>query len=481
MAEAPATVETTHAEYAAGDLIENRYRLERLLGEGAQGSVWLAHNIGLDARVAIKLVHAERASELPTLRLEKEARAAARLGHPGVVRVFDFGRTPTGDAFIVMEYLRGQNLGETLFGCGRLPAVQSLRTLLPIADALVAAHARGIVHRDLKPENIFLSQDGESIQPKLLDFGIAKLAGPGRPGGGITMAGALVGSPAYVSPEQAACRDDVSEHTDVWSFCVVLYECLTGQVPFESEDYAELFRRIGNDTPESILDHGVGDLELWEIIRRGLAKSPAERWPTMLSLGRALASWLRAHGVREDICGVLLEPKWLARTRSDPTAVLSEIEPSSFVRRIERHPALRTTERAPTPSLLKRYGRVGVLGGIALAAVALVFGLVWARSSKPPIPIAPTSSSVAGTTDDPSLQARARATGNTPLAGGPLPSTREAKAVDVRPLGPAPSTEPLAKDTRASSPRPVASDTAQGSHPPPSASGETRTDLLNPY
>jgi serine/threonine protein kinase len=128
--------------------------------------VWLAQNIGLDARVAIKLVHAERASELPTLRLEKEARAAARLGHPAVVRVFDFGRTVSGDAFIVMEYLEGQSLGEKLFECGRLPPEEALRILLPIADALAAAHARGIVHRDLKPENIFLTPDGESIQPK---------------------------------------------------------------------------------------------------------------------------------------------------------------------------------------------------------------------------------------------------------------------------------------------------------------------------
>src|SRR5687768_11709320 len=115
MSEALSIFAVDPTEYAPGDLIENRYRLERLLGEGAQGTVWLAQNIGLDARVAIKLVHAERASELPTLRLEKEARAAARLGHPAVVRVFDFGRTVSGDAFIVMEYLEGQSLGEKLF------------------------------------------------------------------------------------------------------------------------------------------------------------------------------------------------------------------------------------------------------------------------------------------------------------------------------------------------------------------------------
>ncbi len=464
MAEAPALLTVDPIDFAPGDLIENRYRLERLLGEGAQGSVWLAYNIGLDSRVAIKLVYAERTSEVPTLRLEKEARAAARLGHPAVVRVFDFGRTVTGNAFIVMEYLEGQSLAEKLFESGRLSPVEALSTLLPIADALVAAHARGIVHRDLKPENVFLSQDGDAIQPKLLDFGIAKLnAGPVGRGGSITAAGALVGSPAYVSPEQASCREDVGAHTDVWSFCVVLYECLTGKVPFDSEDYPELFRQIGHEPPESILDHGVGDLELWEIIQRGLAKPPAERWPTMLDLGRALAQWLRDHGIREDISGVVLESKWLPRSHSDPAAAMSVLEPSSFVRRIERHPALATTQHAPK---LRRIGRHAALGATALAAlVGIIYGLVALASPRPPALVGLVSPPV--------------------TAWAASKQRSAAPSVVSSPRTPAPRALPSAEldeHDHASSPHHEAPVSTSAQAPPPEPrKGEPQVDLLNPY
>jgi eukaryotic-like serine/threonine-protein kinase len=478
MTEALSIFAVDPTEYAPGDLIENRYRLERLLGEGAQGTVWLAQNIGLDARVAIKLVHAERASELPTLRLEKEARAAARLGHPAVVRVFDFGRTVSGDAFIVMEYLEGQSLGEKLFEFGRLPPEEALRILLPIADALATAHARGIVHRDLKPENIFLTPDGESIQPKLLDFGIAKLAAGSERRGAITAIGALVGSPAYASPEQAACREDVGEHTDVWSFCVVLYECLTGKVPFDSEEYPELFRQIGQDAPESILDHGVGDAELWEIVRRGLAKVPEQRWPTMHSLGQALAGWLRARGIHEDVSGVLLESKWLARTRSDPAASMSSVEPSSFVRRIERNPALKTTERAPRRPRLTRTGRYAVVGGTVLGAVlGAVFGLVELGSSSAPVPSrAATLKAAVPPPSDPKAPVV--------FVKGPAEA---ATAHTTPPVGHAPAL-PSARTVRAIEPHvdrwPARLDApAASSSDPPSQerTGETRSDLLNPY
>ncbi|HEX6765644.1 MAG TPA: protein kinase [Polyangiaceae bacterium] len=473
MVEAPATLPSERSEYAVGDLIVNRYRLERQLGEGAQGSVWLAHNVALDKDVALKLVYAERSSELPILRLEKEARAAARLGHPAVVRVFDFGRTASGDAFIVMEYLEGQSLGEKLFECGRLTPVEALRTLLPIVDALVAAHARGIVHRDLKPENVFLARDGDSIQPKLLDFGIAKLnMGPWPRRGAITAAGVMVGSPAYVSPEQAACLEDVGEHTDVWSFCVVLYECLTGKVPFDSEDYPELFRQIGHEPPESTLDHGVGDLELWEIIRHGLAKSPKERWVSMQSLGQAMAAWLTGQGVHEDISGILLESKWLLKPRSDPATAMSELEPSSFVRRVRRDPALRTTERAPVHSFRSK----ALIGGAVVAAVlALAYVVVALASSderpqtavlvesKPPSPVEPKSSSI----------------GLVPLAPAPEPKANVETPARSSGTSPAADRKVHARETI---PRPEATHAElPSSQPEPPASAPPRGELLDPY
>src|SRR5690606_25541789 len=174
------------------------YRLLSVLGEGGMGEVWEAKNIGLDAPVAIKLIRADLKEESAAERLVQEARAAARLGHPAIVRVFDVGETRFADPFIVMERLRGDNLGDLLGAEGRLPAVAAVQILLPIADALATAHLKGIVHRDIKPENIYLAEDenGE-LQPKLVDFGVAKLENA-EFDTKLTMRGTIVGSPSYL-------------------------------------------------------------------------------------------------------------------------------------------------------------------------------------------------------------------------------------------------------------------------------------------
>jgi serine/threonine-protein kinase len=165
--------------YAPGEVIAGKYELVRQLGQGGMGSVWFAKNLDLESEVALKLIRAEVEAEEADERLVKEARAAARLGHRAIVRVFDFGRTSQGDPFIVMELLSGETLAEAIAARGRIGAVKAVQTLLPIADALAAAHERGIVHRDLKPENIFLSRETRKTQPKIVDFGIAKVDGAG--------------------------------------------------------------------------------------------------------------------------------------------------------------------------------------------------------------------------------------------------------------------------------------------------------------
>jgi serine/threonine protein kinase len=432
-----------------GDLVAQKYRLERLLGEGAQGSVWMAENVALGCPVAIKLVHGDPENPAPILRLEKEARAAAQLGHPAVVRVFDLGRTPGGDAFIVMEYLEGENLGERLNACGKLPAIEAVRALLPIADALHVAHARGIVHRDLKPENVFLAKSGVVVQPKLLDFGIAKFR-PERSENAITQIGTLVGSPSYVAPEQATCREDVSQAADIWSFSVVLYECLTGQVPFAANDCRELFRRIVEDAPEPILSQGVEDEELWEIVRRGLEKAPEERWPSIVALGRALARWLRAQGVEDDVSGVLLESKWLGKNRTLPPP----IEPSS------RSVHAPTFSAADSIAGLSSPVRTPLVGGIALG-VALGIGgalcLAWP---------------FANPRDEAPLERAASE-----------PSRPSLEPLELRPAARHPATPPViepATELRTPSAK-LAVPHAERPAPPRQRSRERRSDLLNPY
>jgi serine/threonine-protein kinase len=298
-------------------VISSKYELELMLGEGGMGSVWRARNIALDSPVAIKLIRAGLNRQTLELRLLQEARAAAKLGHPAIVRVFDVGQTEHGDPFIVMELLGGQSLGALLLASGRLPATRAVQLMLPIADALAVAHAKRIVHRDLKPDNIFVQSDDGQIQPKLVDFGIAKLEQ--REGGSLlTQAGVVLGSPEYMSPEQARGLDDLDNRTDIWSFCIVLYELLTGEVPFTGPNYNAILRAILEDPTPSITKRASGDHDLEDIIAKGLCKERVARWTSMVQLGKALAQWLVTRGFHEDVTGVSLETKWLGRSTDPP-------------------------------------------------------------------------------------------------------------------------------------------------------------------
>jgi serine/threonine-protein kinase len=295
----------TARQYEPGQVIAEKYELRSLLGEGGMGSVWLASNRLLDLPVALKLLRADFDAQDAGKRLLKEARAAARIGHRAIVRVFDFGHTEHGDPFIVMELLEGQTLAEILATRnGPLGAIEAVRTLLPIVDAVAEAHDAGIVHRDLKPANIFLVREQRRTQPKVVDFGIAKMdPGPSDPGGALTRQGEVVGSPGYMSPEQARGESQITLRTDVWALCVVLYECVTGGSPFRGDNYNAWLRAIIEDTVKPTVDLSAGDDGLWTIIERGLRKSADERWASMRELGEALAGWLVSHRVEQDICG----------------------------------------------------------------------------------------------------------------------------------------------------------------------------------
>jgi eukaryotic-like serine/threonine-protein kinase len=339
MSATPATL------YEPGYVVAGKYELQAQLGEGGMGVVWSARNIALDSLVALKVVRAT--SDKVTLqgRLIQEARAAAKLTHPAIVKVFDVGQTERGDPFIVMELLEGDSLGDILAKEGRLPAVQAVRTLLPIADALWLAHSKGIVHRDLKPDNVFVVQQEGVIQPKLVDFGIVKVQGV-EVESHLTRDGDVLGSPDYMSPEQARGQDDVGHYSDIWSFCVVLYEAVSGRTPYKGANYNALLRQIVEDTPPSLRELAAGDDELSAIVMRGLSKQPEQRFASMGELGRALAQWLLHHGVTEDICGSTLEARWLRGTDPHGRAMratltsLSDawpVESDSGVRRNQLH------------------------------------------------------------------------------------------------------------------------------------------------
>jgi serine/threonine protein kinase len=316
VAPAPARARSS-PRYGTGDLIADKYRLGRKLGEGGMGEVWLSHNETLDIDVAIKLIRRELATEEMADRLLHEARAAARLGHPAIVRINDFGKTNRGDPFIVMELLDGEDLASTLAKRGTLGTETAVRMLLPIAHALTAAHNKGIVHRDLKPENIYVAKsDDGHIQPKLVDFGVAKLES--QHSHRITQSGALLGSPLYMSPEQAR-GDDVDHRADIWALGVVLYEAITGGAPFAGKNYNAVLYSIMSNPPTPITNIGIGDADLWALIERALQKDPDRRWYSMRDFGEALAHWLEDRGVHEDITGASLQTTWLQWKKEEDT------------------------------------------------------------------------------------------------------------------------------------------------------------------
>jgi serine/threonine-protein kinase len=293
--------------YAPGETIADRYELVRLAGVGGVGQVWIARSQTLHNEVALKLF-VRGGPDDGAERLLREARAAAAIEHPAIVRVFDYGETSRGDPFLVMELLKGESLEELLRRVGPLQAAQALKLLLPILDGLVVAHAKKIIHRDLKPSNLFVSVDeAQRMQPKLIDFGLARHQ---RGGQRVTQQGVLVGTPAYMSPEQI--RDEpLDARSDVWSLTVVLHELVTGRLPFDDEEQYAMFRSILEREPAPLPIAGDVDEGIVAIVKKGLAKEREARFATAHELGVACARWLVAHGHDEDVTGASLEKTWL--------------------------------------------------------------------------------------------------------------------------------------------------------------------------
>jgi serine/threonine-protein kinase len=299
--------DTARGRYAPGDVLARRYRLVELLGEGSMGAVWKARNLALELDVAIKLIRRECTVPEAASRLLREAQATARVSHRAAVRIFDLSVTDAGEPFVVMELLQGRSLAQALAASGPMSPVSGVQLLLPVIGALSAAHAAGVVHRDVKPANIVLVRDGRRTVPKLIDFGIAFTATRAR---GEGARDALVGSPAYMAPEQVRGGQEADARADVWSVCVVLYEIVSGRRPFGGPGSVSIVHDVLRADPPR-LEVFEAYPRLWEIIEQGLAKSPEERFPTMAALGRALALWAIASGVGHDVMGASLIDYWL--------------------------------------------------------------------------------------------------------------------------------------------------------------------------
>ena len=272
-----------------GTVLEGAYRITRLIGEGGMGAVYEAVQLRLSKRVAIKLMARDLAANREALaRFHREAEITSHLGHPHLVTVFDFGQAESGEPYLVMEYLEGEDLDHRLRRVGRLPIETTVHVIRQVASALNAAHDQGVVHRDLKPGNVFLVQvPGEPDFVKVLDFGISKMKAARTQ---LTSASAVMGTPTYMSPEQATGMiDDIDHRADQWALACIAWEMLSGRCPFIADEPAALLYQIINLDPHPLAPRVPGLPSAVETaLRRALRKKPAERFSSMREFSREI-------------------------------------------------------------------------------------------------------------------------------------------------------------------------------------------------
>jgi eukaryotic-like serine/threonine-protein kinase len=335
-----------------GETIAGRYELEEVVGHGGMSTVYKAHDSLLERNVALKVLHQQYNEDDDFVeRFKREARSAAQLQHPNIVTVIDRGEEG-GRQYIVFEFIDGENLKELVVRKGRLEVREALELALEIARGLAFAHENGLVHRDVKPQNVLLNGDGGA---KVTDFGIARSLDVEH-SASVTQTGTVLGTSNYIAPEQASGQP-VDAQTDVYSLGVVLYEMLTGDVPFPGESFVAVAMKHIQEPSPSVLDaRGDVPLRIAEMVDRALEKNPEHRFPTMDAFAAEIEATL------DELDG---------GADGAVTMVVPALQRPQQQRR--RKPASRL------PLL------IGLLGALAIAGV--VVGLLTLRGGSPSVPI----------------------------------------------------------------------------------------------
>jgi serine/threonine-protein kinase len=268
----------------------DRYQVERWIGGGGAGAVYRARHLMIGQPVALKLMRRglERDAEA-VARFRREAQAAAAIGHPRIPRVLDLGVTGDGRPFLVMDLLEGRDLRALFEAEAPMPPEHAVDLTVQILEGLDAAHRAGIVHRDIKPANVFVVPNPEGRESvRLLDFGLSRMTEPMRTGA-LTAAGAVLGTPYYMAPEQAAGASSVDHRADLYSTAVLLYQALSRALPFPGDSVESVLVRIASSSPVPLAQVAPGTPPaLVAVVERGMARDPAARWPTAQAFARAL-------------------------------------------------------------------------------------------------------------------------------------------------------------------------------------------------
>ncbi|MBS2012248.1 MAG: protein kinase [Deltaproteobacteria bacterium] len=432
----------------AGEVLAGRYYVERVLGAGGMGCVVAATHVHLDERVAVKLLHPHLVSEPDTVqRFLREGRTAGRIQSSHVVRIKDVGELDGGQPYIVMEYLEGEDLAATLKKRGVLPPQQAVDYVLAAADAIAEAHAMKMLHRDLKPSNIFLARlpDGRE-HIKVLDFGIAKAFGAESTAGHLTATSMVMGTPAFMAPEQLRKARALDHRVDIWALGVLLHKLVTNTLPFDGDTFAELSAAILTAEPRpirSVLPQLSPELDA--VIATCLRKNPDDRFVDLADLALALAP-LGTPASRPNVDRVL---QILGRPSQRAVPVVPASDPSIAATTgaaMNVSGAQASSSSKGLTITLAIVAALLALVGIAIGGIALKARAARAAATEGPSPSVALSAALVGSSA-PSASTEARAT-STPATSAepsafsaPAPSVTSApkssvKAGVTRPAGP---------------------------------------------
>jgi serine/threonine-protein kinase len=448
-----------------GQIVDRKYRVDRIIGEGGMAYVVAAYHLDLHTTVAIKILAPSLLANTEAVeRFAREARAAARVVSQHVARVLDVGKLDTGAPYMVMEFLQGGDLAKMLEMRGRLPIAEAIDYLLQACEAIAEAHTLGIIHRDLKPANLFCVRHADGTSwIKVLDFGISKVTGPAANSGENTMTGTmdLLGSPFYMSPEQMESTRGVDARTDIWAMGVILYELLTGRVPFDGETIAEICRSIASGRPESVRDiRPEVSPALESVVFQCIEKDREKRYSDVGELALALGDFASPRGkLSVETVVRMVGQGQQARPPRVSNAELVPVASTNVDMEADTIGSLNSTSPRRV-RVAKTKAAVAVAIGAILAFVAIVvFAFmhqpkgqerVGIGSSMPPAPPPPTLTREAPSVPTP----QAPASASVPPSNSPPPTAETSNSATSVPARPAAAKRPPLPSVPAHPPHP---------------------------